>query len=48
LPSGPGEAKRFLDPDQAKLYEMIWPARTVAKQMESAPTELESTTADHK
>src|SRR5580700_10568532 len=39
----PGETKRFLDPDQAKLYELIW-LRTVASQMESA--ELERTTAD--
>jgi DNA topoisomerase-1 len=33
----------MLDPDQAKLYELIW-LRTVASQMESA--ELERTTAD--
>ena len=39
----PGETKRFLDPDQAKLYELIW-LRTVASQMELA--ELERTTAD--
>jgi DNA topoisomerase-1 len=39
----PQETKRFLDPDQAKLYELIW-LRTVASQMESA--ELERTTAD--
>jgi DNA topoisomerase-1 len=39
----PSETKRFLDPDQAKLYELIW-LRTVASQMESA--ELERTTAD--
>ena len=39
----PGETKRYLDADQAKLYELIW-LRTVASQMESA--ELERTTAD--
>ncbi|MGD0025925.1 MAG: type I DNA topoisomerase, partial [Xanthobacteraceae bacterium] len=39
----PKETKRFLDPDQAKLYELIW-LRTVASQMESA--ELERTTVD--
>ncbi len=39
----PNEAKGFLDPDQAKLYELIW-RRTVASQMESA--ELERTTVD--
>jgi len=39
----PRDAKRFLDPDQAKLYELIW-LRTVASQMESA--ELERTTVD--
>jgi DNA topoisomerase-1 len=39
----PQEAKRFLDDDQAKLYELIW-LRTVASQMESA--ELERTTVD--
>jgi len=39
----PRQAKGFLDPDQAKLYELIW-LRTVASQMESA--ELERTTAD--
>ena len=39
----PGETGRFLDPDQAKLYELIW-KRTVASQMESA--ELERTTVD--
>ena len=43
LTSRPSEAKRFLDPDQAKLCELIW-LRTVASQMESA--ELERTTAD--
>src|SRR5262249_28674016 len=30
----PSETKRFLDPDQAKLYELIW-LRTAASQMES-------------
>ena len=39
----PSETKRFLDADQARLYELIW-LRTVASQMESA--ELERTTAD--
>jgi DNA topoisomerase I len=39
----PKDTKAFLDPDQAKLYELIW-LRTVASQMESA--ELERTTAD--
>jgi DNA topoisomerase-1 len=39
----PAEARRFLDADQARLYELIW-LRTVASQMESA--ELERTTAD--
>ena len=39
----PSETKRFLDQDQAKLYELIW-FRSVASQMESA--ELERTTAD--
>ncbi len=39
----PREARTFLDPDQARLYELIW-LRTVASQMESA--ELERTTAD--
>jgi DNA topoisomerase-1 len=39
----PRETKSFLDPDQARLYELIW-LRTVASQMESA--ELERTTAD--
>jgi DNA topoisomerase-1 len=39
----PQDTKRFLDPDQAKLYELIW-LRTVASQMESA--ELERTTVD--
>jgi DNA topoisomerase I len=39
----PQDTKRFLDPDQAKLYELIW-LRTVSSQMESA--ELERTTVD--
>ena len=39
----PSDVERFLDPDQAKLYELIW-LRTVASQMESA--ELERTTVD--
>jgi DNA topoisomerase-1 len=39
----PAETKSFLDPDQAKLYELIW-RRTVASQMESG--ELERTTVD--
>jgi DNA topoisomerase I len=39
----PQDTKRFLDDDQAKLYELIW-LRTVASQMESA--ELERTTVD--
>ncbi len=39
----PSETKRYLDADQAKLYELIW-LRTVASQMESA--ELERTTVD--
>ncbi|MEX6853820.1 DNA topoisomerase, partial [Pseudomonas aeruginosa] len=34
---------RMLDPEQAKLYDLIW-TRTVASQMESA--ELERTTVD--
>ena len=39
----PSETKRYLDADQARLYELIW-LRTVASQMESA--ELERTTVD--
>ena len=39
----PAEAKRYLDADQARLYELIW-LRTIACQMESA--ELERTTVD--
>ena len=40
LPRG---SARALEPDQAKLYELIW-TRTIASQMESA--ELERTTVD--
>ena len=39
----PQDAKRHLDGDQARLYELIW-QRAVASQMESA--ELERTTVD--
>ncbi|GJE41029.1 type I DNA topoisomerase [Methylobacterium soli] len=39
----PKQTARYLDPEQAKLYELIW-TRTVASQMESA--ELERTTVD--
>ncbi len=39
----PAETKRYLDADQARLYELIW-LRAVASQMESA--ELERTTVD--
>ena len=39
----PRDVKKLLDPDQAKLYELIW-LRTIASQMESA--ELERTTVD--
>ncbi len=39
----PAEIKSFLEPEQAKLYELIW-LRTIASQMESA--ELERTTVD--
>jgi DNA topoisomerase-1 len=39
----PSEIRRMLDPDQARLYELIW-LRTIASQMESA--ELERTTVD--
>jgi DNA topoisomerase I len=39
----PKDMARFLDADQARLYELIW-KRTVASQMESA--ELERTTVD--
>jgi len=39
----PTQVKRYLDAEQARLYELIW-IRTLASQMESA--ELERTTAD--
>jgi DNA topoisomerase-1 len=39
----PAHVVRTLDPDQAKLYELIW-KRTIASQMESA--QLERTTVD--
>jgi DNA topoisomerase-1 len=39
----PREVTRYLEPDQARLYELIW-LRAVASQMESA--ELERTTVD--
>jgi DNA topoisomerase I len=39
----PKHVMRSLDPDQARLYELIW-TRTIASQMESA--ELERTTVD--
>jgi DNA topoisomerase-1 len=39
----PGNVRKVLEPDQAKLYELIW-LRTIASQMESA--ELERTTVD--
>jgi DNA topoisomerase-1 len=39
----PAAVRRMLEPDQARLYELIW-LRTVASQMESA--ELERTTVD--
>jgi DNA topoisomerase-1 len=39
----PRDVRRGLDPDQAKLYELIW-NRTIASQMQSA--ELERTTVD--
>src|SRR5687768_5176669 len=39
----PSAVARYLDADQARLYELIW-IRTVASQMESA--ELERTTVD--
>jgi len=39
----PRDIARYLEPDQAKLYELIW-LRTLACQMESA--ELERTTAE--
>jgi DNA topoisomerase I len=39
----PKDVARFLDPDQAKLYELVW-KRTMASQMESAV--LERTTIE--
>ena len=39
----PAQVKRYLEPEQARLYELIW-IRTLASQMESA--ELERTTVD--
>ncbi len=39
----PQNVARYLEPEQARLYELIW-KRTIASQMESA--ELERTTAD--
>ena len=39
----PRDVARHLEPEQAKLYELIW-TRTIACQMESA--ELERTTVD--
>ena len=39
----PSHVRKHLDPEQARLYELIW-IRTVASQMESA--ELERTTVD--
>ena len=39
----PAGLRKHLDPDQARLYELIW-IRTIASQMESA--ELERTTVD--
>jgi DNA topoisomerase-1 len=39
----PKNVARYLEPDQAKLYDLIW-TRTMASQMESA--ELERTTVD--
>jgi DNA topoisomerase-1 len=39
----PRDVARYLDPEQARLYELIW-KRTVASQMESA--EFERTTVD--
>jgi DNA topoisomerase-1 len=39
----PSDVTKFLEADQAKLYELIW-VRTIASQMESA--ELERTTVD--
>ncbi len=39
----PSQVRKYLDPEQARLYELIW-IRTIASQMESA--ELERTVAD--
>jgi len=39
----PAQVARYLEPEQAKLYELIW-KRTIASQMESA--EMERTTVD--
>src|ERR687894_538558 len=39
----PSSVARYLEPEQARLYELIW-IRTIASQMESA--ELERTTVD--
>jgi DNA topoisomerase-1 len=39
----PRDTSRYLEPEQAKLYELIW-QRTLASQMESA--EIERTTVD--
>ena len=39
----PAAVRKMLEPDQARLYELIW-LRTIASQMESA--ELERTTVD--
>jgi DNA topoisomerase I len=39
----PDQVARYLEPEQARLYELIW-VRTLASQMESA--ELERTTVD--
>jgi DNA topoisomerase-1 len=39
----PAQVKRYLEPEQARLYELIW-IRTLASQMESA--ELERTTVE--
>ncbi|MET0744687.1 MAG: type I DNA topoisomerase [Microvirga sp.] len=39
----PKQVARYLEPEQARLYELIW-IRTIASQMESA--ELERTTVD--
>lgn len=39
----PAEVRKYLDADQARLYEMIW-KRAIASQME--PAEIERTTAE--